>query len=60
VFNVGPEHAVALKCGDIHLTSGKIGRLGERVSVKVNRNLRRPRMTLAAFERAVQTELEKT
>jgi flagellar motor switch protein FliM len=60
LFNVSPQDPIAVKCGDVHLTSGHIGRLGERVSVKVNRPLRRPRMTLAAFERAVQKEMEKT
>jgi flagellar motor switch protein FliM len=60
VFNVSPQDPIAVKCGDVQLTSGHIGRLGERVSVKVNRPLRRPRMTLAAFERAVQKEMEKT
>ncbi|WP_181707499.1 flagellar motor switch protein FliM [Chthonobacter rhizosphaerae] len=60
LFNVSPTDPVAVKCGDIQLTSGHIGRLGEHVSVKVTKPLRRPRMTLAAFERAVQKDLEKT
>lgn len=60
LFNVSPSDPVALKCGDVHVSSGNIGRLGERVSVKVNRDLRRPRMTLAAFERAVQKEMQTT
>lgn len=60
VFNVSPQDPIAVKCGSVHLTTGHIGRLGEKVSVKVNRPLRRPRMTLAAFERAVQKELEQT
>ena len=55
-----PEDPVAIKCGDVHITSGNIGRLGDKVSVKINRNLRRPRMTLAAFERAVQKEMQNT
>ncbi len=60
VFNVSPQDAIALKCGDVHVTSGQIGRFGDSVSVKVSRPLRRPRMTLAAFENAVLKELEKT
>ncbi|WP_181702297.1 flagellar motor switch protein FliM [Chthonobacter albigriseus] len=60
LFNTGPGDPIAVKCGDIQLTSGHIGRLGENVSVKVSKPLRRPRMTLAAFERAVQKEMEKT
>ncbi len=60
IFDVAPTDPVAIKCGDIHLTSGNIGRFGESVSVKVNRPLKRPKMSLAAFEKAVQKELEKT
>jgi flagellar motor switch protein FliM len=60
LFGVSPNDPVAIKCGDVQLTSGNIGRLGERVSVKVNRQLKRPRMTLAAFERAVQKEMQIT
>ncbi|MBH0236872.1 flagellar motor switch protein FliM [Methylobrevis albus] len=60
VFNVAPTDPIAIKCGDIHLTSGNIGRYGENVSIKVSRPLRRPKMTLAAFEKAAQKELEKT
>jgi flagellar motor switch protein FliM len=60
LFNVSPSDPVAIKCGPINLTAGNIGRLGENVSVKINRPLRRSRMTLAAFERAVQKEMEKT
>lgn len=60
IFNVAPDDPVAVKCGDIHLTSGHLGRHGEHISVKVNRPLRRPRMTLAAFERAVQKDMETT
>ncbi len=60
LFVVSPNDPVAIKCGDVQLTSGNIGRLGERVSVKVNRQLKRPRMTLAAFERAVQKEMQIT
>jgi flagellar motor switch protein FliM len=60
VFNVSPSDPIALKCGNVHVTSGHIGRHGENVSVKVSRPLRRPRMTLAAFENAVQKEIEKT
>ncbi len=37
VFNVSPQDAISVKCGDVHLTSGHIGRLGDKVSVKVGR-----------------------
>lgn len=60
LFGVSPNDPVAIKCGDVHISSGNIGRLGDKVSVKINRNLKRPRMTLAAFERAVQKEMQNT
>ena len=52
VFDVGPRDPVTLKCGPVSLTEGRMGRSGENISIMVDRNLRRPRMTLAAFEKA--------
>jgi flagellar motor switch protein FliM len=52
VFDVGPRDPVTIKCGGIELTEGQMGRSGEFISVRVDRNLRRPKMTLAAFEKA--------
>jgi flagellar motor switch protein FliM len=59
VFDVGPSDSVGIKCGEIELTRGQVGHLGDRVSVQVTRPLRRPRMTFAAFEAAAYTEREK-
>jgi flagellar motor switch protein FliM len=52
VFDVGPKDPVTVKCGDVLLTEGQMGRVGENISVRVSRQLKRPRMTLAAFEKA--------
>jgi flagellar motor switch protein FliM len=52
VFDVGPRDPVTIKCGEISLTEGQMGRAGENISVRVDRPLRRPKMTLAAFEKA--------
>ena len=60
VFDVSPSDPVAIKCGGVALTEGHIGRLGERISVRIGRPLKRPRTTLAAFEQAAEKELEKT
>jgi flagellar motor switch protein FliM len=52
VFDVGPTDPVTIKCGGVLLTEGHMGRVGENISVRVARNLKRPKMTLAAFEKA--------
>ena len=41
-----------LRCGDIALTEGRMGRVGDRVSVRVAKPLRRPKTTFAMFENA--------
>ncbi|HOV03168.1 MAG TPA: FliM/FliN family flagellar motor switch protein, partial [Kaistiaceae bacterium] len=58
VFEARPEDPVLLKCGDVSLTEGNIGRIDKHISVRVNRDLRRPRTTLAAFEKAVSSRSE--
>lgn len=52
VFDVGPRDPVTVKCGGVVLTEGQMGRVGEHISVRVSRNLKKPKMTLAAFEKA--------
>ena len=59
LFEVGPRDPVTVKCGGIELTEGQMGRSGENISVRIGRNLRRPKMTLAAFEKAAsQKEMQ--
>src|SRR5277367_5219245 len=43
---------VSVRCGDVVLTEGRMGRVGDRVAVRVGKPLRRPNMTLAMFESA--------
>ncbi|HVG52377.1 MAG TPA: FliM/FliN family flagellar motor switch protein, partial [Xanthobacteraceae bacterium] len=45
-----PDALVAVRCGDVVLTEGRIGRVGDRVAVRVARPLRKPKMTYAMFE----------
>jgi flagellar motor switch protein FliM len=52
LFDVGPQDPVTLKCGGVTMTEGVMGRVGENISVRVSKNLKRPRMTFAAFEKA--------
>src|ERR1700693_3423401 len=38
------------RCGDVTLTEGRMGRVGDRVAVRVSKPLRKPNMTFALFE----------
>jgi len=49
-LEVKPDANVALRCGDVILTEGRMGRVGDRVAVRVGKTLRRSRTTLAMFE----------
>jgi flagellar motor switch protein FliM len=43
---------VTVRCGDVTLTEGRMGRVGDRVAVRVAKPLRKPRTTFAMFEGA--------
>src|SRR5712691_4350198 len=43
---------VTLRCGDVALTEGRMGRVGNRVAVRVAKPLRKPSTTFAMFEMA--------
>ncbi len=53
---------VSVRCGDVTLTEGRMGRVGDRVAVRVAKPLRRPRTTFAMFETAGErtTRMEVT
>jgi flagellar motor switch protein FliM len=54
-FDKRADSLVTLKCGDVVLTEGRVGRLDDRVAVQVARPLRRSRTTLAAFEASAKS-----
>ena len=35
VMNATPESKAHLMCGDIHLTTGQVGRIGQKVAMRV-------------------------
>ena len=41
-----------MRCGDVTLTEGRMGRVGDRVAVRVAKPLRKPNTTFAMFEKA--------
>jgi len=51
-LEIKPDALVNVRCGDVTLTEGRIGRVGDRVAVRVAKSLRRPRTTFAMFEKA--------
>lgn len=57
-LDVRPDDKVSLRCDEVLLTEGAMGRIGENVAINVSRNLVRPNMTLAAFEKAEQMQVE--
>lgn len=52
VLDMNPDDLVELRCGDVVLTEGRMGRAGENVAIQVARDLRRSRTTMAIFESA--------
>jgi flagellar motor switch protein FliM len=51
-LDISADAIVSVRCGDVTLTEGRMGRVGDRVAVRVSQPLRRPRMTLTMFENA--------
>src|SRR6202171_2711969 len=49
---------VAVRCGSVTLTEGRMGRVGDRVAIRVTKQRRKPNTTLAMLEKAdEQTKL---
>jgi flagellar motor switch protein FliM len=51
-LEIKPDAMVSVRCGDIPLTEGRMGRVGDRVAVRVAKPLRKPKTTFAMFEKA--------
>src|SRR3974390_3204973 len=54
-LDIKPDAMVTVRCGDVTLTEGRMGRVGDHVAVRVAKPLRRPRTTFAMFETAGET-----
>jgi flagellar motor switch protein FliM len=52
MLELKPDAMVTVRCGDVTLTEGRMGKVGDRVAVRVVKKLRRPRTTFAMFEKA--------
>jgi flagellar motor switch protein FliM len=51
-LEIKADSFVAVRCGDVTLTEGRMGRVGDRIAVRVSKPLRRPKTTFAMFEKA--------
>src|ERR1700716_2731830 len=57
-LNMRADALVAVRCGSVTLTEGRMGRVGDRVAIRVTKQLRKPSTTFAMFEKAdEQTKL---
>ncbi|HEU5272479.1 MAG TPA: flagellar motor switch protein FliM [Xanthobacteraceae bacterium] len=54
-LDIKPDALVTVRCGDVTLTEGRMGRVGDHVAVRVAKPLRKPRTTFAMFETAGET-----
>jgi len=52
MLDVRPDALVKVRCGDAVVSEGRMGRIGDRVAVKVAKPLRRSKTTMAMFEQA--------
>jgi flagellar motor switch protein FliM len=50
-----PDALVTVRCGPVTLTEGRMGRVGDRVAVRIAKPLRKPKTTFAMFEMADQS-----
>jgi flagellar motor switch protein FliM len=58
MFEMTPVDPVVLRCGEVELTRGIMGHIGKHISVKVDRKLNPPKVTMAAFEALDEQQTE--
>ncbi len=58
VFERTPSDPIKLRCGDVELTEGVMGHVGKNISIRVNRKLNPPKVTMAVFD-ALDEKTEK-
>jgi flagellar motor switch protein FliM len=54
-LDLKPDTLVTVRCGDVTLTEGRMGRVGDHMAVRVAKPLRKPKTTFAMFETAGET-----
>ncbi|HVW92723.1 MAG TPA: flagellar motor switch protein FliM [Devosia sp.] len=58
MFDMTPADPVTLRCGAVELTQGIMGHIGKHISVRVDRKLNPPKVTMAAFEALDEQQTE--
>ncbi len=58
MLDVRPRDKVSVRCGDVLLAEGSMGRTGDNIAINLTSDLVKPNMTMAAFEKADQMEVE--
>ncbi|KQW22377.1 flagellar motor switch protein FliM [Afipia sp. Root123D2] len=57
-LGIRPDALISVRCGDVTLSEGRMGRVGDKVAIRVSKPLRKPHTTYAMFEKAdEQTKL---
>jgi flagellar motor switch protein FliM len=51
-LGIRPDALVSVRCGDVTLSEGRMGRVGDKVAIRVAKPLRKPHTTFAMFEKA--------
>src|SRR6201991_2818072 len=51
-LDMRPDALVSVRCGDVILSEGRMGRVGDRVAIRVTKPLRKPNTSFAMFEKA--------
>jgi flagellar motor switch protein FliM len=59
MFDMEPDAPVKLKCGQVMLSEGRMGRVGEKIAVRVLRPLKRSKTTFAAYEASAAAPRDK-
>jgi len=55
MLEIKPDAPVSVRCGNVTVSEGRMGRVGDRVAVRVGKPLRKPHTTYAMFEKADET-----
>ncbi len=60
MLNATPDAKIDLRCGDVSLANGKMGRVGDNISVRVEKGLSERVRQLAAAQMSKSQTMEKT
>ncbi|MBN9585579.1 MAG: flagellar motor switch protein FliM [Afipia sp. 62-7] len=50
-LNVRPDAQISVRCGNVILSEGRMGRVGDNVAIRVTKPLRKPQTSYAMFEK---------